>query len=69
MNNEAEMREVFKELNFKNQADLLVCARQTYITQKEITNEEVFMYDRNTNRCIGIRNRGSVRPNSPDSQS
>ena len=61
MNKEAEMRETFRELSLKNQADLLVRARQSYITQEETKNEEAFVYDRNSSLHVGIRNRGSVR--------
>jgi len=57
MNNEAEMREIFRELNLKNQADLLVRARQSFITQKESRNEEAFVYDRNSGLHVGIRDR------------
>jgi hypothetical protein len=61
MNKEAEMRDVFRELNLKNQADLLVRAQQSYITQKENRNEEAFVYDRNSSLYVGIRDQGSVR--------
>ena len=61
MNKEAEMRDVFRELNLKNQADLLVCAQQSYITQKETKNEEASLYDRNSGLYVGIRNR-DIRP-------
>ena len=57
MNNEAEMREIFRELNLKNQADLLIRARQSYITQKESRNEEAFVYDRSSGLYVGIRDR------------
>jgi hypothetical protein len=64
MNNEAEMREVFKRLSFENQANLLIHAQQSYITQKESRNEEAFVYDRNSSLYVGIHSRGSVCPNN-----
>ena len=64
MNKEAEMRDVFRELNLKNQADLLVRARQSYVTQKEIRNEEAFVYDGNSSLYVGIRDRDIRSTNS-----
>jgi len=64
MSHEAEMRDVFNKLNLKNQADLLVRARQSYITQKEIRNEEAFVYDRNSGLHVGIRDRDIRSTNS-----
>jgi hypothetical protein len=64
MNNEAEMRDIFRELNLKNQADLLVCARQSYITQKESRDEEAFVYDRDSSLHVGIRDRDIRSTNS-----
>jgi len=40
MNNEAEMRKIFKELNIENQAVLLVRARKSSIDHKKSRNEE-----------------------------
>jgi hypothetical protein len=64
MNNEAEMREIYREINLKNQADLLVRARQSYITQKENRNEEALVYDRNSGLHVGIRDRDIRSTNS-----
>jgi hypothetical protein len=57
MNKEAEMRDVFRELNLKNQEVLLVRAQQSYITQEETKNEKAFVYDGNSGLHVGIRNR------------
>ena len=56
MNNKAEMRAIFKKLSFKNQADLLIRARQSYFTQKENKheNEEMLVFNGNTNRYVGV---------------
>ena len=62
MNNETEMREIFRELSPQNQANLTVHARQFHIIQKEAKNEDMFAYDGNS-VYAGIRDKTGVRLN------
>ena len=55
MNNETEMKKIFKELSFQNQADLVIRARKFQILQKETKNEEMRAYERNNDVYAGIR--------------
>jgi hypothetical protein len=64
MNDEAEMREIFRELSPQNQANLTIHARQFHIIQKEKKNEKALVYDGNIGLYAGIRDRNSTRPNS-----
>ena len=57
MDNETTMRKVFRVLNLENQADLLVHARQSYINQKEIKNEETPVCDGNISLHIDVYRR------------
>ena len=61
MGNEAEMREIFRELSPQNQADLTIHARQFHILQKEKKNEKALVYDGDTGLYASIRDKN--RPN------
>jgi len=57
MNNEAEMREIFRELNHQNQANLTIHARQFHIIQKGKKNGKAFVNEGNSGLYAGIRNK------------
>jgi hypothetical protein len=63
MNNETEMREIFKELNLQNQVNLVIHARQFHVIQKEKKNEKAFVYDGGIGLYAGIRGGNGTRPN------
>ena len=55
MNNETEMREIFRELSPQNQANLTIHARQIQIIQKEKKNEKALVNDMDIGLYAGIR--------------
>jgi len=55
MNNEIEMREIFKELSLQNQADLVIRARKFQIFQKKTENEEMLAFEGNNDMYVSIR--------------
>jgi hypothetical protein len=63
MVNDAEMRDIFKELNLQNQANLVICAHQFQIIQKEKKNEKSLINNGNTSLYAGIRDNNGTRPN------
>jgi hypothetical protein len=58
INYEPEMREIFRELNPKNQANLFNHARKFHVIHKEKKNEKANFSDGNTGNGAGIWNDG-----------
>ena len=63
MVNEAEMREIFRELSPQNQANLTSHARQFQIIQKGGKNEKLLINDANIGLNAGIRDKNDTRLN------
>jgi len=63
MSNEAEMREIFRELSLQNQAKLTVHARRFRIVREEKKDEKAFVNDGIIYLYSGNRNKNSTRPN------
>ena len=63
MNNETEMREIFRELSPQNQANLTIFARKYGIIQKDKKNEKALVNDRNIGLYAGIRDKNGARLN------
>ena len=61
MDNEAEMRKIFKELCPHNQMNLIIHARQFHITQKEKKYEKTIVNDRNIRFCADIHDRSNTK--------
>jgi len=59
MNNETEMREIFRELSLQNQANLTIHARQFQII-REGGNEKELVNDWNTGLYAGIRDKNGA---------